>query len=363
MQKDSVREIEELIRVFEEVSDLDFDALSAFTTRAELVIQKSFPDKVDWFLNKFGIVDFYTGNIGGYTNTAAEQKAWESGKRQMTDFLNLMKEEALKRVEDLPALPTGVQIKTGGADSQTSSEHAQDPRKVFVVHGRNAELRNAMFWFLRSLDLSPIEWSQAISSTGSGSPYIGQVLDAAFEEAQAIVVLMTPDDEAKLRDLFLKPSDNQYERELTPQARPNVLFEAGLAMGRNPNRTILVEVGSLRPFSDIGGRHTVRLDNSPEKRRDLATRLRKAGCQLNDEGTDWFTAGDFELKDFLISKDGKITLPSSDAERDQWAETVAHEASEKNLSVADLARMLKAAGSVDDMRAGVSAYKRLKSNE
>ena len=91
MQKDSVREIEELIRVFEEVSDLDFDALSAFTTRAELVIQESFPDKSEWFLNKFGMIDFYTANVGGYTNTAAEQRAWESGKRQMTDFLNLMK--------------------------------------------------------------------------------------------------------------------------------------------------------------------------------------------------------------------------------------------------------------------------------
>ena len=38
--------------------------------------------------------------------------------------------------------------------------------RVFVVHGRNAEARNAMFTFLRSIGLKPIEWDQAIALTG-----------------------------------------------------------------------------------------------------------------------------------------------------------------------------------------------------
>ncbi|MDA2935124.1 nucleotide-binding protein [Acidobacteria bacterium AH-259-D05] len=171
-----------------------------------------------------------------------------------------------------------------------------DARKVFVVHGRNEELRRAMFSFLRSLDLDPIEWTHAIALTGSGSPYVGDVLDAAFEEAQAVVVLMTPDDEARLNRSLLKPKDDQYERELTGQARPNVLFESGLAFGRSPDRTILVEVGNLRPFSDIGGRHTVRLTNDTQKRQELAERLKTAGCKVDLSGTDWHTEGDFELK-------------------------------------------------------------------
>jgi predicted nucleotide-binding protein len=52
-------------------------------------------------------------------------------------------------------------------------------------------------------------------------------------KARAVLVLLSPDDEAKLRDLFISPSDGSFERELTPQARPNVLFEAGLAFGRD----------------------------------------------------------------------------------------------------------------------------------
>jgi hypothetical protein len=51
---------------------------------------------------------------------------------------------------------------------------------VFVVHGRNLKARDAMFAFLRSLDLKPMEWNQAVGLTGIASPYIGQVLDAGF---------------------------------------------------------------------------------------------------------------------------------------------------------------------------------------
>lgn len=56
-------------------------------------------------------------------------------------------------------------------------------RSVFVVHGRNEELRRAMFEFLRSINLAPMVWTHAVELTGVGSPYIGQVLDAAFDNA------------------------------------------------------------------------------------------------------------------------------------------------------------------------------------
>ena len=169
-----------------------------------------------------------------------------------------------------------------------------DAREVFVVHGRNLAARNAMFDFLRSLDLHPLEWSEAVASTGKMMPYIGEILDAAFSRAHAIVVLLTPDDEVRLRQRYVVPGDPPHETELTGQARPNVLFEAGMAMSRSEERTVLVEIGRLRPFSDIAGRHTIRFDGSSQRRQDLATRLRSAGCPANLDGTDWHGAGDFD---------------------------------------------------------------------
>ena len=147
---------------------------------------------------------------------------------------------------------------------------------------------------MQSIGLHPLEWSEAVRSTGKPSPYVGEILDAAFSRAHAVVVLLTPDDEARLREPFRTNSDPPHEVELTGQSRPNVLFEAGMAMSRGEDRTILVELGTLRPFSDVAGRHVIRLDDSSPRRQDLAQRLQAAGCPVNLDGTDWHTAGNFE---------------------------------------------------------------------
>lgn len=153
-------------------------------------------------------------------------------------------------------------------------------KKVFVVHGRNLEIRNELFRYLRGIGLEPIEWPTAVSLTKRAAPYIGQVLDKVMNQVQAVVVLFTGDDVARLRSYFLNSSDPAFERLLIPQARPNVIFEAGLAFGRHPLRTILVEIGANRPFSDVAGRHTIRLDNSIQAKRNLAQRLNDAGCKI-----------------------------------------------------------------------------------
>jgi len=184
-------------------------------------------------------------------------------------------------------------------DSATPAGKARnavsDPRIVFVVHGRNLGRRDALFRFLRSIGLSPLEWSQAVKATGQASPYIGEVLDAAFSRAQAVVVLLTPDDKAYLRRGLRRPEDPAFESQLTYQARPNVLFEAGMAMGRSVERTVLVQIGELRPFSDIAGRHVLKLDNSTERRQELALRLESAGCSVDLSGTQWHREGDFNI--------------------------------------------------------------------
>jgi predicted nucleotide-binding protein len=170
-----------------------------------------------------------------------------------------------------------------------------DPRKVFVIHGRDSRLHVGLFDFLRAVDLRPLEWTSLIDELGHGAPFIGQVLDHAFVVARAVIALFTPDDLASLRPGLRGPNEPLHETEPTGQARPNVLFEAGMAMGRMPNRTILVEIGSLRPFSDISGRHVVKLSNDVAQRQDLINRLRRCGCPVDTSGTAWITTGNFSV--------------------------------------------------------------------
>jgi len=184
---------------------------------------------------------------------------------------------------------------------QMLAEHAArtslttNPRRVFVVHGRNRKARDAMFDFLRAIDLDPIEWGEAITMTNKGTPHPEEVLRTAFTNAQAGVILFTGDDMARVGKRFVLPHDQDYERSLTPQPRPNVLFEAGMAWGRFSDRTIIVELGMTRPLSDIAGLHTVRISNGVANRQALADRLRTAHCPVKTEGRDnWHTTGDFD---------------------------------------------------------------------
>ena len=170
-----------------------------------------------------------------------------------------------------------------------------DPKKVFVVHGRDDNLRRDFFAFLRALDLKPLEWSEALKLTKKASPYIGEVLDQAFDNAQAIAVLLTPDDEVRLISELWSPDEDESEKEFRLQPRPNVLFEAGMAFGRNPNRTLLIEVGRVKAFSDVAGRHVIRLTDSPENRQDVAERLQTAGCSVSTSGRDWMKQGKFSI--------------------------------------------------------------------
>src|SRR5262249_55415965 len=133
------------------------------------------------------------------------------------------------------------------------------PNKVFVIHGRNDLARNSVSAFLRSIGLDPIEWEVALQMTGKPSPYIGEVLDVVFARAQALVVLMTPDDIVHLDPTLCEPGDPELVAQAQPRA--NVLIEAGMALGRYPERTIIVEFGKVKIPTDIDGRHRVRLDN------------------------------------------------------------------------------------------------------
>jgi predicted nucleotide-binding protein len=210
---------------------------------------------------------------------------------RFTEIFNSVEAEYFRR--------TGTKEERGGnAAPAIKVMTTNNGNKVFVVHGRNLRLRDGMFTFLRSVGLEPIEWAEAVMMTGKASPYIGEILETAFSKAQAIVVLLSGDDEARLRDELRGASEAAYETDLTPQARPNVLFEAGMAMAYSPDRTVLVEFGQLRPFSDVAGRHSVKMDGSSKKRQELAQRLQQAGCSVKMSGTDWHSEGDLRPPSF-----------------------------------------------------------------
>lgn len=164
---------------------------------------------------------------------------------------------------------------------------------VFVIHGRDIALKESMDAMLSALGCKPLEFQQAVARVrGTGNPWIGDVLDKVFAQAQALVVLFSPDDETKLKDHFVGSSEKKTEGKLQGQARANVIYEAGMAMARHQEKTIMVQVGSIKGFSDIFGRHMLHLNDSPTSRNNFVLRLEQI-CKVDRTGNRWMEVGDF----------------------------------------------------------------------
>lgn len=166
--------------------------------------------------------------------------------------------------------------------------------RVFLVHGRDLDAARAITVFLGALGLQTVTFQEAIRLTGKTHPYIDETVSAGMRSAYATVVLFTGDDEARLRECHGLTSDPPSAFELQSQPRPNVIFEAGMALARDPQRTILVQYGSnLRLLSDLAGVLIIPLHDTLQDRRTLKEQLEMAGCAVKSTSRKWKTAGRF----------------------------------------------------------------------
>lgn len=162
--------------------------------------------------------------------------------------------------------------------------------KVFIIYGRNKRAYKEFITFLTALRLDPVEWDEAIRLTHKASPYIGEIIEAGFNEAQAIIVLLTPDEKVELLESYCQ---EESDKEVRYQSRANVIFEAGYALAKYPQQTILVQMGKQSLWSDISGLHIMRISNDAGDRNALVNRLMIAGCPIETSTSSlWITQGD-----------------------------------------------------------------------
>lgn len=173
----------------------------------------------------------------------------------------------------------------GGA---TTSAPSRSPKgrgtgRVFVIHGRDIEARDAVFDFLRALGLTPLEWERMVRATGSTVPSLKEVITEAVRGADAVVALLTPDDIVELHPSLREAADGADERG-SCQSRPNVLLELGMALALHPDSTIILELGAMRRPADLGGLNYIDVDLSGKWLNKVANRLEGAGCPVDRTG-------------------------------------------------------------------------------
>ena len=220
---------------------------------------------------------------------------------------------ALKQLDEHRAQPGTADHKSATASAAGLRRGASDgavdtpvdvAKRVFVVYGRDSTLASRFFDLLYAVGLQPLEWERLVRPTGTTAPYLGEVVRMAPHLAQANLVLLSPDDIVKLHPDLFQQNDHPYERARAGQARPNVLFELGLAYMAYPERTIIVEIGQLRPIADLAGLNVIRFDGSAIAVKKVISRLTQAGCPADTSGDDWLNPGRFAGLDAYCRRPG-----------------------------------------------------------
>jgi hypothetical protein len=131
-------------------------------------------------------------------------------------------------------------------------------------------MRRELFAFLRMLKLSPLSWHEEIHTLHKFLPQ-AQVQEM-LRGAQAIVILITEDDEAELAT-----SEFQFAQP-EPSLSPTQLLNLAGEQARHSGRMILLGMGQVRDRWAEADSPLILLNNKMAPRWQLMLRLEDAGC-------------------------------------------------------------------------------------
>ena len=138
---------------------------------------------------------------------------------------------------------------------------------VFLVHGRDYWMKNAVTRALERMNIKPIKLDKVNSQ---GRTIIEKLLDTTGD-IPAAIILLSPDDRGALKNETVRP-----------RSRQNVIFEHGFFVGKfgKPKRGNVIilckEDTTLEIPSDIKGVEFIRYTNNSKWPEELASEL--SGC-------------------------------------------------------------------------------------
>ncbi len=232
----------------------------------------SWHDATQTYLNKaFGKNVKYLGSGVGISLGYGVSEHERQRIREKEHFDSL-KDHVINLEGFIKQLQTEIEI-SGLSDQKVSSKDSVQPKEiktqVFIVHGRNDDVKNKVARFLEKAGLSAIILHE---QPGKGRTLIEKFLDHSL--VGYAVVLLTADDLGKGKE----------EAELKARARQNVVFELGyfLALLGRDRVSVLCEEGIEVP-SDYSGVEYLPLNKNGVWQTKLLTELSSAGFNVDFE--------------------------------------------------------------------------------
>lgn len=173
----------------------------------------------------------------------------------------VMTDSGIREVEK--GLEKGFQI----SDDTIIALSGVENKNVFIVHGRNDGIKEAVARTIHRIGLNPIILHEQANR--------GKTLIEKFEHYSNVgfaIILLTDDDLGKGKD----------EEELRKRARQNVVFEMGFFFGKLSRSKVvtLYSKGTELP-SDLDGLVYIELDQFGKWKHDMAKELHQAGYSVD----------------------------------------------------------------------------------
>src|SRR5689334_9029443 len=104
-----------------------------------------------------------------------------------------------------------------------TSEGDGKRRTVYLVYGQDEDMKSKIDSTLQNFGLTVLT-KKDVAGLISGSFFTGRVLDKAFEQARAVIVLLTGDEEAQLCKKFQRSDDEEFEKRFCLQPTHDQIF-------------------------------------------------------------------------------------------------------------------------------------------
>jgi len=206
-------------------NDAELDALQR---RADMIIRKVFGD-TSKYLDDLNDISFYTFALLS-TSEQAQNERWNSGKSEMLNLFSTMLEE-LKL------------FGTAKTPKRVEKTHIRQSNQIFIVHGHNEAMKQAVARTLEKLGLEPIILHE---KPDKGRTIIEKFTD--YSNVLFAVVLLSPDDLGYVKGASLESAKFR--------ARQNVIFELGFFVGKLGRERVCVlyqEVANFEMPTDYSG--------------------------------------------------------------------------------------------------------------
>ena len=253
---DAMELIQDLIDKTKNLPHRSEEKLDYLKRTTEMRIRKIFGDS-SIYLKDLKSIRFHPGVSFGGVDESIYAESWTKGQSKMLNLFKTIEEDIT--LENL----------TKNASNEIKKDRIKFSNKIFIVHGHDEEMKQAVARTVEKIDLKPIILHE---QSNKGRTIIEKFED--YSDVNFAIVLLSPDDIAYPKDK--PPEDKEF------RARQNVIFELGFFVGKLGRKHVFIlyrEEHNFKFPSDYLGICYTPYDNSGQWRFDLIGELKS--CKYN----------------------------------------------------------------------------------